>query len=570
MTVQEYFQEYLKAPLSQSEREELEKNKEQLLQDGSFEGTPSFGTGGMREVTGHGTNRLNIYNIAALATAFARVLLQHSCKSCKVVIAYDSRLTSGTFSRLTWAVLKRHGIDCKIFKRPTPTPFLSFAVRELNADAGIVITASHNPPQYNGFKAYGKDGAQIIPPYDKEIEENFQQLSYSELDEDIAQLSQQEVDPQDLIEEEILHAYTERLRQEQFVTEQKKSIGVLYSPLHGTGGWVFEHVFSQLGFENFSVLESQKHFDGNFPTVKSPNPEEHSAFALLFEQGKREKIPLLMASDPDADRIGCALYDEQKDDYIFLNGNQIGALLLESIARKKAKTMEKPFLCKTIVTTDFQKRIAESYGMQTVETLTGFKYIASEVAHDPDNYLFGGEESFGYLPVNWVRDKDSVSSGIAIAELAAQENLVKLLDDLYIRHGLYYELLHNIKLSPEKKELMSEIIARLKKPSQLAGKSLGGRQVIDILNLQMDGNVPADEELIRLKQTLPAATVVQYFLEPEGKVSIRPSGTEPKVKVYISLRSPNLPTKENLESEKEKLKKQAQEVLQDFIQKLGV
>lgn len=568
--IQGYFNNFLQSPLLEQERKELEQKKEQLLQDGSFEGYPSFGTGGMREITGLGSNRLNVYNIARLAMAFAKVFLKRNPHHCKVVIAYDSRLTSPAFSRLTWKILKNHNIDVRIFKRPAPTPFLSFAVRELEADAGIVITASHNPPQYNGFKAYGSDGAQIISPMDKEIEEVFQEIAYSSLDSQVNEYAQEEIDEADYIEEEILQAYTARLRQEQFVTPQKKDIGVLYSPLHGTGGWAFEHVFKELGFENFAVLESQKDFDGNFPTVKSPNPEETSAFELLFAEGHKQKTPLLMASDPDADRIGCAVYDEKQNDYVFLNGNQIGALLLESIARKKATTMEQPFLCKTIVTTDLQNRIAESYSMKVVETLTGFKYIASEVEHDPENYLFGGEESFGYLPVNWVRDKDSISAGIAIAELAAQENLVELLDKLYIKHGLYYELLYNIKLSPEKKELMHEIISRLKNPSQLAGKSLGSRQVIDILNLQAEGIPPANEKLRHLKRTLPTATVVQYFLEPEGKVSIRPSGTEPKVKVYLSLRSATNPNPENLAEEKEKLKEQAQAILQDFIQKLGV
>lgn len=570
MTAEEYLQEYLKAPLTQEERNEVEHNRNTLLSDGSFEGYPSFGTGGMREICGHGSNRLNIYNIATLTTAFAKVLLHHHRQPCKVVIAYDSRLTSDAFSRLTWAILKRHNIETKIFKRPTPTPLLSFAVRQLQAEAGIVITASHNPPQYNGFKAYGSDGAQIIPPLDKEIEKEFQNMSYATLDKDVSQLAKAMIDPADVIEEEIIAAYIEKLRLEKFVTAQKKSLPILYSPLHGTGGWAFEKVFTALGFENFALLAAQKDFDGHFPTVKSPNPEERAAFTLLFEEGKQKKIPLLLASDPDADRVGCAIWNRRKNDYVFLSGNQIGALLLESIARKKASSMDKPFLCKTIVTTELQKQIASSYKMETKDTLTGFKYIASEVERDPDNYLFGGEESFGYLPVNWVRDKDSISAGIAIAELAVQEDLVELLDKLYCTHGLYYEMLHNIKLSPEKKELMNEIIARLRKPSQLAGKSLGGRQVIDILNLQVDGEPPADEELRKLKFLLPAATVVQYFLQPEGKVSIRPSGTEPKVKVYISLRSETLPIPENIEAEKEKLATQANDILQDFLQKLGL
>ena len=436
LTPEQYYEKFLASPLSAAEKAQLETDKAKLTAERAFDGEPSFGTGGMRAVTGLGTNRLNLQNIGRLNLAVA-AYFKKSGASPLLAMGYDSRLTSPEFSRLSYHVLTRAGMRVKIFKRPTPTPLLSFAVRELKADCGVVLTASHNPPQYNGYKAYGADGGQIISPVDKDIQQLFLATEYSALPANLHELAETPIPAQDLMEEEIYAAYMARLKKEVFYQAKPKHARILYSPLHGTGGWLFEKAFKELGYGGFRVLSEQAEPDGNFPTVKSPNPEEPAAFERLLAAAAHPSTgsasgdsvagqapDLLIATDPDADRVGCML--KMENGYHFLTGNQIGSLLLESIARKKTKALAKPYICKTIVTTELQRLIADGYGIKTVETLTGFKYIAEQVAKDPENYLFGGEESFGYLPIHWVRDKDSLSSALALAELAEDENLCLL------------------------------------------------------------------------------------------------------------------------------------------------
>lgn len=560
-----YYEAYLEAPLSDVERKELEN----LDKDSpAFAGYPAFGTGGMREIVAPGTATLNIYNIARVNMALAATLKKHIQENAKVVMAYDSRKSGPEFFRVSYHVLKQAGLQVKIFRRPTPTPMLSFAVRELECDAGIVITASHNPPEYNGYKVYWSDGAQIIPPYDKEIEKLFQEISFSQIPQDIHQLKTKDIDENDLIEEELVKKYISNIENEGFISPGPKKTKIIYSPLHGTGGWIFDRVFGHLGYENFSVLSLQAEPDGDFPTTKSPNPEEKAAFEKLVEEGKKTEAKLLLATDPDADRVGAAVYDG--NDYVFLTGNQAGALLLESIARQKAAQLKNPFICKTIVTTELQTHIAAAHQVKTVETLTGFKYIAAEVSKDPENYLFGGEESYGYLPVHWVRDKDSLSSALALAELAEKENLLDSLDELYIKHGLYHELLHNIKLSGGNEHLMGEIMNKLKDPSGLAGDSIGPRKILDILDLQETAKPAKTEKVKEYQNELPSGKVIQYWFEPEGRLTIRPSGTEPKIKVYVSLRHKQKQTKETLPTAKKELKQEAEATLQAFLKLIGM
>lgn len=563
----ESFSSYLQAPLTESERQELENNREKYENSHSFAGEPSFGTGGMRATVAQGTNHLNRYNIGRLSLALARVLKAENADPL-VVIGYDSRLSSVEFSRISYFILREEGVRAKVFKQPTPTPLISFGVRELGATAGVVITASHNPPEYNGYKVYGNDGAQIVPPVDKQIQDAFLALPYSELKASLHEFAETPVPEEDIIEEEIYQAYMERLKKEVFVTSAPKDLKILYSPLHGTGGWIFERAFADLGFRNFSVLAAQKQPDGHFPTVKSPNPEETESFTLLIEEGKKTGADLLIATDPDADRVGVAV--KSGDSYILLNGNQAGSLLIESIARKKASTLKDPYVCKTIVTTELQRRIGERYNARTVETLTGFKYIAEVVGRDPQNYLAGGEESYGYLPVDWVRDKDSLSSAVALAELAAVQSLPEALDEIYVREGLYLETLYNIKLSAEDPSQMEAIRDKLKNPRELLGDKVGARKVADILDLQKSGAQPTTAYAAELKANLAEGLVVQYWLEPEGRLTIRPSGTEPKVKIYLSLRHAGEIEQATLADAKEELKREIDEILQEFLQRLGV
>ncbi len=579
LTPEQYYQKFLQSPLTAAEKADLEKNKAKLIGERAFDGEPAFGTGGMRAITGLGTNRLNIQNIGRLNLAVAEYF-KKTKSSPLLAMGYDSRLTSPEFSRLSYHILTGQGMRVKIFRRPTPTPLLSFAVRELGADCGVVLTASHNPPQYNGYKAYGADGGQIISPVDKDIQNLFLATGFDKLPANLHELAEKPIPEADLIEEEIYQAYIARLKKEVFYQNKPKRARILYSPLHGTGGWLFDRAFKELGYKSFSVLAEQAQPDGNFPTVKSPNPEEPAAFERLLAaaNGAMEKPDLLVATDPDADRVGCML--KLTNGYHFLTGNQIGSLLLESIARKNVTAVEtqhaaslqlrkNPYICKTIVTTELQRLIADGYGIKTVETLTGFKFIAEQVAKDPENYLFGGEESFGYLPIHWVRDKDSLSSALALAELAEDENLVQALDEIYIRHGLFHELLHSIDLS-KNPALLPETLGKLADPKAFAAKVDFGREVVDILDLRKGAAEPATQACRDLKKQLGEADVIQFWLKDFSRLTIRPSGTEPKIKAYLSLMGKQKPTAASLEADKVALKSEAEGILKKFLTALGV
>ncbi|MBL8034334.1 MAG: phospho-sugar mutase [Leptospiraceae bacterium] len=574
LTPEQYYAKFLTSPLTTGEKSELEKNKLQLIEARAFDGEPAFGTGGMRAITGLGTNRLNLQNIGRLNLAVASYFKKKAA-SPLLAMGYDSRLTSPEFSRLSYHVLTRAGMRVKFFRRPTPTPLLSFAVRELKADCGVVLTASHNPPQYNGYKAYAADGGQIISPVDKEIQQLFLATEYSALPSDLHSMAATPIPEADLMEEEIYQAYMARLSKEIFYSKGSKKSRILYSPLHGTGGWLFDRAFHDLGYTNFRVLPEQAEPNGNFPTVKSPNPEEPAAFERLLAAAAGEKPDLLIATDPDADRVGCMLRTStpqgvnSSNGYHFLTGNQIGSLLSESLARKKAKALKAPYICKTIVTTELQRLIGEEYGVRTVETLTGFKYIAEQIAKDPDNYLFGGEESFGYLPVPWVRDKDSLSSALALAELAEDTDLVEALDQIYIRHGLFHELLHSIDLS-KNPELLPETLGKLADPQAFAAKVDFGRAVVDILDLRKGAKEPATDACRELKKQLGEGDVIQFWLKDFSRLTIRPSGTEPKIKAYLSLMGRQKPTAATLAADKVALKAEAEGILKKFLTALGV
>lgn len=570
-TNESFYDEYLKGPLTPEEKAFLEENKEKLFREGAFSGEPTFGTGGMRQVTGPGSNRLNVYNIARLCYAYVASLRARDLDTGLVVIGFDSRLTSVEFSRVAYHIITGEGYAVKVYKRPTPTPMVSFAIRHYNALGGIVITASHNPPEYNGFKVYGSDGGQIISPVDKEIQETFERIPYGSLSEKIHEYPELPVPASDSIEDEPAEAFITKLSKETFVGQGNKEIRVLYTPLFGTGGWIFERCFHQLGFENFELFQPQAKPDGNFPGIASPNPEEPSAFEPILDYARqliRDAKPapdLIIATDPDADRVGCAV--RKGDDYYLLNGNQIGSLLLVSMIQGKKANLKDPYICKTIVTTDLQRKIAEANSVRVVETLTGFKYIAEAISNDPENYLFGGEESYGYLPVPWVRDKDSISSAIALASLANSGSLMEKLAQVYRDYGLYAEILHSIKLSSSEPGQMSEINQKMRNCSEMLGAQMGDRTISDILDLSHEASFqPKTPEVAALKKGLPPANVVQYFLQPEGKITIRPSGTEPKVKVYVSLKADSAGQRplENLT----KLREDAMNILKLFLDRL--
>ena len=583
MKKEQYLDEFLQAPLNQEDINKLKNNSEDFLAGDQFNGYISFGTGGMRQMVDLGTNRLNLYNISKLNFAVAKFLTKDRAANTQpiIVVGCDTRNTSELFSWLTYHIFKSENFKVKIFKRPTPTPLISFAVRELNAQAGIILTASHNPPEYNGYKLMASNGAQIISPKDKEIQKEFTLYPYSGIPNEIHTWKDTPPLPNDVIEEEIIQAYLKRLKQESFISQKEKKINVLYSSLHGTGGWVFERIFSELGYKNFDILKEQCTYDGNFPSVKSPNPEDPASFELLRKNA--DKKELLIATDPDSDRIGCCAFNQnskeknKEERYTFLTGNQIGCLLLKHLAEKSSSPMRSPYICKTIVTTELQKKIAGYHNIRTIETLTGFKYIASIIENDPDNYLFGGEESFGYLPVSWVRDKDSISSGIVLAEIANEKNLLKELDEIYMRHGLYSEELFTIKLDEKSMDLPKRLKTEFNSMDAFLGRKFGNRKVIDYINLnykdesydhKKNASKPVTIEARKLYDSLPFANVLQIWLEPEGRVTIRPSGTEPKVKIYISLMHPEKVNSENMNSAKKSVKDEIKTISREFFKYL--
>ena len=414
---------------------------------------------------------------------------------------------------------------------------------------------------------YASDGGQIVSPADKQITEYFRNLKYQDLPRNINELAESQIDAADLIEEEIYSSYLTNLENENFVSTSTKDLSVLYSPLHGTGAWCFEQAYKKFGYKNYQTLASEADPDGHFTGLKSANPEEQAAFIGLLKEAEQSKPDLLLATDPDADRMGCAV--RQDNGYTFLTGNQIGALLLDWTARKGADQRKNPFICKTIVTSEFQSHIARSYGMRVVETLTGFKHIAGAIEKDPSNYVFGGEESYGYLPVTWVRDKDSISAALALTEMAAEASLPDQLAKLQIEHGLYHEELKNLVFGQHELEKMGELMKRLKDAASFTGSMLAERTIIDVLDLHENGIAPVTPYCQGLRKELPAASVYQFHLEPEGRVTIRPSGTEPKVKIYVSLRHQGSLSSENLESCRAKLAEESQKILEAFLKIVG-
>ncbi|MDH4199836.1 MAG: phospho-sugar mutase [Spirochaetia bacterium] len=545
LPVNVFYENYLLNPLNPEEKKDLADNREALIGKNCFENELAFGTGGVREIVEHGTNRLNRFNMARLNLALTATLRESIPNSPLIIIAYDSRLTSTDFAWQSYHILKSRGLRVKIFQRPAPTPLLSFAVALLEADAGIVLTASHNPPEYNGFKVYGNDGAQIVSPMDAVIEKNYRDISYAKMLNfpDLYNFSPPELS--DVIENEISDAYLSALKSENFVTAEPKNISILYSPLHGTGGWIFEKIFNALNFTNFKILTEQALPDGDFPTVKSPNPEEPAAFKLLLDNGRIYNSEILLASDPDADRIGAAI--RSGDSYKLLTGNQICVLLLDFLIRKKMPGggFREPYVCKTIVTSDLVQKIAVDNNIRVVEVLTGFKNIAAAIKNDPENYIFGGEESFGYLPVNWVRDKDSISSAVALCEMASTENLQDTLEKLYLKYGYYHDHAFSIKISGGEKQ-RKDIIDKLNNPREFISRLKFSRQLVDCMDLRDAKQLPGGDHNQKLKKQLGKAEVVKYFFDPDATITIRPSGTEPKIKIYIGLKSARTFDKDSL------------------------
>ncbi|WP_181347234.1 phospho-sugar mutase [Thalassobacillus sp. CUG 92003] len=525
-----------------------EMQEDELSLEDAFYKNLEFGTGGMRGKLGPGTNRMNIYTIRRAAEGMAHFIADKGkgWKSKGVVIAYDSRYMSQEFAIETARVLGRHGIQSYVFTSLRPTPELSFAVRFLQAAAGVMVTASHNPPEYNGFKVYNEDGGQL-PPAQAEVMIDFVNQVENELSVDAAeQATIEENGLLEWIDDKVDRAYLKELRSVNFnpqiTHDQIGDFNVVFSPLHGTARMLVEAGFEQIGLaDNYYLVEEQQDPDPEFSTVDSPNPEEHQAFALAIEKGKAVNADVLIATDPDADRLGIAVPDGAGD-YTVLTGNQTGALMLDYILSQEDDLPDNGLMLKTIVTSEFGRAIAEHYNIATEDTLTGFKFIGEKIREyertGEYEFLFGYEESYGYLIKDFARDKDAVQSVMLAAEMAVYwkakgKTLLEALYDLYDQHGYYLEDLQSLKL--EGKVGVEKIQSIMENFREAPMKEAGGINVTTLEDYATSTRWDVQEGS-KSDINLPKENVLKFILEDNSWFCLRPSGTEPKIKFYYGVK----------------------------------
>lgn len=541
---------------------------EKRLED-SFYKELEFGTGGMRGELGPGTNRMNIYTIRKACEGLARYIEENGeeAKTRGVVIAYDCRFKSALFAMEAAKTLGEHGIQTYVFDSLRPTPVLSFAVRYLYAYSGIVVTASHNPPEYNGFKVYGNDGGQIPPEAAEVIISKVNEVE-NELEVKVAKEDDlKNTGLLQMIGEKVDQAYQRQLQtiviNRSIIEQVADDFKIVFTPLHGTGNIPVREGLANMGFKHIDVVTEQELPDPTFSTVKSPNPEEHAAFELAIKQGKHVDADILLGTDPDADRVGVAVKDETGE-FQVLSGNQVGALLLNyliSEKKRQGKLAINATILKTIVTSEIGRDIASKHGLETIDTLTGFKFIGEKIkefeANGDRSFLFGYEESYGYLIGDFVRDKDAVQACMLIAEVAAfyklqGKTLYQGLLEIFEEYGYYYESLQSLTLKgKDGAEQIQSLLAefRTNPPVEVAGQS-----IISIEDYQS-----SERRLISSNQIetieLPKSNVLKYKLADGSWFCLRPSGTEPKIKFYFAV------TGDSLESTKQKLNKVETEVM---------
>lgn len=512
----------------------------------AFSGKLAFGTGGMRGVLGIGPGRLNQWTVGRAALGFVRYI-KETYHNPSIVIAHDSRRMSPEFAKVVAGLAAGMGVKAFLFKGVTPTPILSYAVRHLGAAGGAVLTASHNPPEYNGFKVYLDDGSQFTGDAQVRLEQLIDEISDWDLpfrtegSEDFKKFTQ-------WIGPEIQEAYYNEFQKRGLAKHVDAKFKIVFSPLHGTAGPWLPPLLEKFGYQVIGVPE-QMEPDGEFPTVELPNPEEADALRLCEETARKHDAELFLATDPDADRLGAGIKSGNR--YILLNGNQLGSIMCAFLCENAPKKTDKNYwIFKTIVTTDLQKVIAEKNGIKIKDVLTGFKYIAEQMREldngtsgfqkGKDVFLFGGEESYGYLPVEFVRDKDSLSSALVLCQIIQQMgNLETYLNQIYLKYGLYLEDLKSVTMKgSDGQQRMNQIIDSLRE-NDMVGMELENRTVVEVRDFkkQTVNKKPAPEFF----GDLPPSNVIQLLLEPEGKLTIRPSGTEPKVKLYASLKYPDQP-----------------------------
>ena len=548
MTYQENFQKWADfADLPDYLRRDLENMDEKTKED-AFYTNLEFGTAGMRGLIGAGTNRINIYVVRQATEGLARLIESKGGneKGRGVAIAYDSRHFSPEFAFESAAVLAKHGIKSYVFESLRPTPELSFAVRHLNCFAGIMITASHNPAPFNGYKVYGEDGGQM-PPHDADALTTYIRAIDNPFAVEVADVEAEKASGLiEVIGEAIDAEYLKEVKDVNInpalIEEFGKDMKIVYTPLHGTGEMLARRALSQAGFDSVQVVEAQATPDPDFSTVKSPNPESQAAFALAEELGRQVGADVLVATDPDADRVGVEVL--QKDgSYLNLSGNQIGAIMAKYIleAHKNAGTLpENAALCKSIVSTDLVTKIAESYGATMFNVLTGFKFIAEKIQEFEEKhnhtYMMGFEESFGYLIKPFVRDKDAIQAVLVVAELAAYYRsrgltLADGIEEIYKEYGYYAEKTSSVTLSGvDGAEQIKAIMAKFRENGP---KEFNATAVSITEDFKAQTSTAADGTVTAL--TTPPSDVLKYTLADGSWIAVRPSGTEPKIKFYIAV-----------------------------------
>ena len=577
MDYKELYQEWLTNPVfdeaTKAELKEIASDENEMKE--RFYKDLEFGTAGLRGVIGAGTNRMNIYTVRKATQGLANYIRKVGGESRGVAIAYDSRRMSPEFADEAALCLAANGIKAYVFESLRPTPELSYAVRELGCIAGINITASHNPPEYNGYKVYWEDGAQITPPHDSGIMEEVNKItdyaSTKTMDKEAAKAA----GVYEVIGANIDDSYIEELKKQVIhwdaIKEQQKNIRIVYSPLHGTGNIPARRILKELGFENVYVVKEQELPDGEFPTVSYPNPEAKEAFELGLKLAKEVDADLVLATDPDADRLGCYVKDTKSGEYICLTGNMSGALLEEYELSQRKATKGLPAdgaVVSTIVTSNMAGAIARAYGMKFIEVLTGFKYIGQQILGFEKTgigtYLFGFEESYGCLIGTYARDKDAIVATMALCEAAAfyksqGKTLWDAMIDMYEKYGYYKDDIKSITLKGiEGLQKIQEILTTLRNNTP---EKIGDYKVLSARDYKLD--VIKNLETGETTATgLPNSNVLYYDLNDDAWLCVRPSGTEPKVKFYYGVKGTSLA---DADAKSEALGKQVLEMIDKML-----
>lgn len=538
MNYREEYERWLEK--ADDEMKELLKGYNDKDIEDSFYRNLAFGTGGLRGTIGAGTNRMNVHTVGKASQGLADYLVKNYEKP-SVVIGFDSRINSDVFAKVAAEVFSANGVKVYLWPELNPVPTVSFATRYLHASAGVMITASHNPSKYNGYKVYGSDGCQITTEAAAEILAEIEKLDIFADVKSGAGETIEEIKP------EVLTAFIEEVKGQSVLFGEvvDKNVAIVYSPLNGTGYIPITRTLSEMGYTNIALVEEQRLPDGNFPTCPYPNPEIKEALALGLEYCKKYNADLMLATDPDCDRVGIAVKDKNGE-YQLLSGNEVGLLLLDYICSQRVKHGKMPVdpvMVKTIVTMDLGERIAAHYGVRTIDVLTGFKFIGEQIGYlekqgKADSYIFGFEESYGYLTGSYVRDKDGVNGAYMICEMFSFYktkgiSLLEKLDEIYKEYGYCLNTLHSFEFDGAAGFIkMQDIMKEFHKGLDV----IAGKKVVETLDYSKGLN------------GLPKSDVLKYMLEDNCSVVVRPSGTEPKLKTYISVSAENREEAEKLEA----------------------